>query len=318
MERTQQEPAKKLKPAKPKNQKEKEVPVKKDDYKYNESNKLPLYGVIIRWDKKEKYTNKDLLNKFESKLIPFRSLSKEADNDVAVKSLPRKPLPYLQRVYPNKAIVMFSNGESANKFVDLHQEDSGGFRVYIPMSFVSTLGVARFGKFNSKFSELQECFSEDYKVLQWRKRRLNDGKTEVTIAIQGSELPDSMNFKGETIPFELYKRKPSYCVRCLRYGHRTNDCMSKPRCGVCLPVKPKLTHRESKCGKIKRNPKIERCLFCGQGHSIGTEGCIEHVQQSEFKMNLVRHKMDYLSVLEKDILPAIRTTAVNSNRIWLD
>lgn len=292
--------------------------VVKKVYKYDTSNELPIYGVIVQWDAKIKYTNKALADKFESKLAIFRSLLDETNKStMAVKSLKRKPIPYLRRIGPSKAVVMFGNMVSANDFVDMQEEDDE-FTTFIPMSFVSTVGVARFSKFNFKLTDLQEFFPKGYTVLQWRKKRLPDGKIQVSIAVQGSKIPESLIVKGETVPFELFERKPIYCIRCLRYGHRTNDCMRKPRCGVCLPRKPYSKHRENQCGTIRHNPDIERCLYCGQGHSIGTEGCIEHGQQREFKMKLVRHKMDYLSVLERDTLPAIRTTPVNSNRIWMD
>lgn len=231
------------------------------------------------------------------------------------KSLKRKRIPFLRRVGPNKGMVMFDDMKQANEFVTIKDPE---FSAFIPMSFVSTIGVGVFNKANFKSNEIQQFLPTGYEALQWRKKRLENSKLQVTIAVRGTKIPDNLNFKGDTIPFELYERKPVHCTRCLRYGHRTGNCMRKPRCGACAENKPALRHREKDCDRIKHNKTIKHCLYCGQGHTIGTEGCVEHGQQCEYKMKLVKHKMDYLSVIEKEILPAIRTTAVNSNRIWLD
>lgn len=290
----------------------KDVP--KKVYVYDATNEgLPLYGVIVQWDPKTKYSNRALLTKFEPKLAALRPVAEEADKTSnGTKSLKRKKIPFLRRVGPNKGMVMFDDMKQANEFATAKDPD---FSAFIPMSFVSTIGVAVFNKANFKSNEIQQFLPTGFEALQWRKKRLENGKVQVTIAVRGTKIPESLNFKGDTIPFELYERKPVHCTRCLRYGHRTGNCMRKPRCGACTGNKPALRHREKDCDRIKRN---KRCLYCGQGHTIGTDGCIEHGQQCEYKMKLVKHKMDYLSVIEKEILPAIRTTAVNSNRIWLD
>lgn len=286
-------------------------------YRYDSSNAgLLLFGVIVQWDPKTKYSNKALMAKFEPKLAAFRPVPEQSNQaSDRPRSLKRKPIPFLRRVGRNKGIVMFDEMEQANKFADQTDPE---FRAFIPMSFVTTIGVAIFNKPNFKGNEIQQFLPTGFEVLQWRKKRLENDKVQVTIAVRGTIIPDYLNFKGDTIPFELLQRKPVYCARCLRYGHRIGNCMRKPRCGVCIKIKPALKHSEKDCSRIKRNSTIERCLYCGQGHTIGTEECIEHGPQCEYKMKLVKHRMDFLSVLEQDILPAIRTTPVNSNRIWLD
>ncbi|XP_065078362.1 uncharacterized protein LOC135701484 [Ochlerotatus camptorhynchus] len=293
----------------------KDVP--KKVYMYDATNEgLPLYGVIVQWDFKTKYSNRALMTKFEPKLAALRPVSEEANKEYSVtKSLKHKMIPFLRHVGPNKGIVMFNDMKQANEFVMVKDPE---FSAFIPMSFVSTIGVGVFNKANFKSKEVEQFLPTGYEALQWRKKRLENSKVQVTIAVRGTKLPENLNFRGDTIPFELYERKPVHCTRCLRYGHRTGNCMRKPRCGACTENKPALRHCEKDCNRIKHNKNIKRCLFCGQGHTIGTEGCVEHGQQCEYKMKLVKHKMDYLTVIEKEILPAIRTTAVNSNRIWLD
>lgn len=293
----------------------KDVP--KKVYLYDATNEgLPLYGVIVQWDPKTKYSNRALFSIFTPKLTALEPVVQGANKlHNTTKSLKRKPTPFLRRVGPNKGIVMFNDMNQANEFAMVKDPE---FKAFIPMSFVSTIGAGVFNKANFKSNEIQQLLPAGYEALQWRKKRLENSKVQVTIAIRGTKIPENLNFKGDTIPFEMYERKPVHCTRCLRYGHRTGNCIRKPRCGACTENKPALRHREKDCDRIKNNKNIMRCLYCGQGHSIGTVECVEHGYQCEYKMKLVRHKMDYLSVIEKEILPAIRTTAVNSNRIWLD
>ncbi|XP_062546473.1 uncharacterized protein LOC134212530 [Armigeres subalbatus] len=283
-------------------------------YRYDQSNKLPRYGVIVKWDGKTKYNAmKEKLDAHMARVGPSSATPGQKSKNG---QLNRKSMPYYRQAGLNKAIFIFSDIHQANAFADLKDDT---LKAFIPMSFICSIGVAVFNKFTYKKSELQECFPKEYEVLQWRKKRLENGKLQVSISVRGSEIPDSLNCKGEKITFELLERKPIYCTRCLRYGHRASNCFRRPRCGVCTPYERESKHTEKYCPKIKRKPvNDERCLYCRQGHTIGKENCVEYGQQHDFRLKLVRRNLDYLTVLEKDILPAIRTTAVNSNRLWLD
>ncbi|XP_058815837.1 uncharacterized protein LOC131679200 [Topomyia yanbarensis] len=285
---------------------------KPTSYTYDSKNEgLPVYGVIVQWDSNEKYSNKALITKFEAKLTTYRSA---VERDVLQKKSIRKNLPYFRRVGPNKGIVSFKTMAEANAF---SKTEDSEFYAFIPLSFIVVVGVAEVSASNFNFKDFRPVCPK-HEVMQWRKKKLpSTKKIQITVAIRGTQLPSMFYFKKNEVPLNPLERKPVYCCRCLRYGHRVGNCMRKPRCGVCIRTKPALKHREQHCYTIKRG-NIERCLYCQQNHIIGTADCVEHVQQCTFKAQLVKRSMDYVSVLASDIIPAIRTTSVNSTRSWLE
>lgn len=281
-------------------------------YVYNSENEgLPVYGVIVQWDATTKYSNKAIKAKFEHKLAPLRKVEVKPNKS----SLKHKPMPYFRRIGPSKGMVMFEKMDEAN---DFSKQKDAEFHAFIPLSFITVVGVTVFNKINIKFKEFQSFCRMNKDILQYRKKRLIDNQMKVTIAIRGTKLPPKLMFNNDYVQLTPNARLPVFCSRCLRYGHLIGNCMRKPRCGVCIRTKPALKHGEKKCLTINRSGNIERCIFCQQNHTIGTEGCVEHTQQCAFKVQLVKHNMDFVSELELEIIPSIRTTSINSSRAWLD
>ncbi|XP_058455886.1 uncharacterized protein LOC131433099 [Malaya genurostris] len=286
---------------------------KPKSYLYDSKNKgLPVYGVIVQWDGKTKYSTKAIMAKFETKLATYRS-QKSNENQIK-SSLKRKQFPYFRRSGPNKGIVSFTTMDEANAFSITKDPD---FYAFIPLSFIVVVGVAELPGTKLNVKDLKPT-CPSYEILQWRKKKLPvSKKTQITVAIRGTELPSKIYFKDYEAQLTSFERKPVYCSRCLRYGHRIRDCLRKPRCGICIRTKPRLKHKEQKCHIVKRSGNIERCIYCQQNHAIGSADCVEQMQQCVFKGQLVKRTMDYVSVLESDIIPAIRTTSVNSTGSWL-
>lgn len=282
---------------------------------------LPIYGVIVQWvsDSKQKYSTNAVMAKLEPLLEPYRFDLDKGDEQVKTLSLKRKTNPYFQRKAPGKGVVYFDNMKQANKFAQLQGHPE--FTTFIPMSYVSTVGKATCNKSDLKGVKMQQLLPIGFKAMQWRQRGLKDdpSKVEVTMCVRGTMIPTALNAKGKEIKFDLHKRQPAHCERCLRYGHLTRNCLRKPRCGVCSITKNfSWKHSEWQCKTIQKHPDIVRCRACEEGHSIGTsEKCPEHVQQCDFKMRLVRYKMDWISVIHHDVLAAVRATPINSDRTFL-
>lgn len=279
---------------------------------YTDKNKdLPFYGVIVTWASDVKYNNRQLQEIFDAKLKNYRATSNPVKQN---SSLKRKLMPFYRRTAPNKVMVIFESMLHANSFAtETHSE----FYAFIPLSFVSVLGVTVFDAPKINIKDLQSSPTNPVEILQYRKKKLSDSKIQVTVAIRGSKLPETLNYKDGTKPLHLHERSPVYCPRCLRYGHRRPDCMHKPRCGKCVRTKPALHHQENKCRVVKKL-KEHSCIFCEGNHTIGDSNCVEHSEQRLFKMQLVKNNMDFVSTLESEIIPSIRSTAVNSNWKWLD
>ncbi|XP_053696336.1 uncharacterized protein LOC128743732 [Sabethes cyaneus] len=288
-----------------------ETPRKPTSYLYDSRNEnLPVFGVIVQWDAKKTYSTNALKALFATKLSTGPVCLPAADERKM--SLKRKQMPYFRRSGPNKGMIMFKTMQEAN---DFSQKEDPDYYCFIPLSFVVVVGVAVMPASNFNFLNFKSA-SDTCEILQWRKQKLADKKIRITVAIRGSTLPPKLNIRDVEVPLEPYERKPVYCNRCGRYGHRKSNCLHKPRCDMCTGTMTGLIHFKSDC--LNRKRKTSACFHCRENHTGRAVECSEYPQQCKYKSQLAKHNMDYLSLLEKEIIPAVRATSINSSRIWLD
>ncbi|XP_055546980.1 uncharacterized protein LOC129731192 [Wyeomyia smithii] len=296
------------------NNKSKDEPAKKPkSYEYDSRNLgRPVFGVIVQWDAKKTYTKRALNEMLKSKLSAGQFVVPVPVKQHEKSSLKRKQMPYFRRTGPNKGMIMFKTMEEANEFAKREDPD---YYSFIPLSFVVVVGVAVMPASLFNLPSFKSP-NNPYEILQWRKQKLADKKIRVTVAIRGTVLPPKLTIRETEVPLEPYKRQPVHCSRCLRYGHRKNDCLQKPRCGMCIETKPALKHFENKC--LMRKRKTFKCYYCRENHATGAPKCSEHEQQCKYKTQLTENDMDYVTLLENEIIPAIQSTSINSSRVWLD
>uniref|UniRef100_A0A1Q3EYB4 Uncharacterized protein n=1 Tax=Culex tarsalis TaxID=7177 RepID=A0A1Q3EYB4_CULTA len=293
-------------------------PTKRRTFLYDtRHDSLGLYGVIVEWEEKN-LTHNQVHSKFEKILSALRKPANSAEEVERVKrSIRRKSMPYFRRTGRTKGIVTFHSWPEANMF---STENHPNFRAFIPMSFVVTIGVVYF---NAPKINIKDAFAscvDKHEVLQWRIKRLESNKLRVTFAVCGSELPESLLFHDKTLPVERYARQPVRCNRCLRYGHRTGNCFRRARCGTCALETPATSawHVEKACRVIRGDRDKVRCTYCNEGHVAGGADCGEQNYQRTYKDQLAKQNMDFVKALELEIIPMVRSTSINSNRIWCD
>ncbi|XP_039431069.1 uncharacterized protein LOC120414110 [Culex pipiens pallens] len=280
---------------------------------------LGHYGVIVEWDEKN-LTHNQIHSKFERVLSALRTppdTTKEVKR--SKQSIKRKSMPYFRRTGRTKGIVTFNSGSNANAFsAEIHPD----FRTFIPMSFVVTIGVVHFNapKVNIK-EAFASCADNNLEIMQWRIKRLESNKLRVTFAVCGTELPGSLLFHDKSHPVERYARQPVRCNRCQRYGHRTGSCFRQARCGTCAQERPAVSsawHTEKACRIVRADRGKVRCTYCNERHATGSADCGEENYQRTYKGQLAKHNMDFVKTLEREIIPMVRSTSINSNRIWCD
>ncbi|EDS34890.1 conserved hypothetical protein [Culex quinquefasciatus] len=295
-------------------------PTKRRTFLYDSRHdNLGLYGVIVEWDEKN-LTHHQIHSKFEQVLSTLRTPSGTAKEVKRAKqSIKRKSMPYFRRTGRTKGIVTFNSGPDANAF---STETHPDFRTFIPMSFVVTIGVVHFNapKINIK-EAFASCADNNHEIMQWRIKRLESNKLRVTFAVCGTELPGSLPFHDKSYPVERYARQPLRCNRCQRYGHRTGSCFRRARCGTCAQERPVVAsawHVEKACRIVRADRGKVRCTYCNERHATGSADCGEENYQRTYKGQLAKHNMDFVKTLELEIIPMVRSTSINSNRIWCD
>lgn len=278
-------------------------------------NDLDHYGVIVEWDEKN-LTHNQVHNKFEKVLSLARNIVSSL-NQVRrpMRSIKRKPMPYFRRTGRTKGIVTFQTWPEANAFSAVKHPD---FRAFIPMAFIVTIGVVHFNAPKINIKDAFACCLGEYEIMQWRIKRIEPNKLRVTFAVCGTELPKSILFHDKKHPVERFVRQPVRCTRCLRYGHRAGSCFRKPRCGTCAQEKSTSWHAERLCRVIRNDRGSVWCTYCNDGHAAGGADCVEENYQRTYKGQLSKHNMDFARTLELEIIPMVRSTSINSNRVWCD
>ncbi|XP_055593521.1 uncharacterized protein LOC129744825 [Uranotaenia lowii] len=285
---------------------------------------LPVFGVVVMWERQRNFKRppQGLLKELEAlraeestkKPLPKLPNVPREKGELSY-TLKRKPLPYLRRLGPQKATVYFADMFQANSFVQSKQ--GRDFYAFIPLSYVTVVAAFMANRKEINFLEFQKFCKEHPTIMHWRKKLREDKKVLVTLAYRGTKLPEKLVFNGQEYKLDFHVPPPVLCERCLRYGHRKTDCMKKPRCGVCVRTKPFLKHMQVRC--TSRFKVIQdRCFYCLEDHDVGKPECSEQKAQRLFKQQLVKRKMDFLTVLENDIIKGLRATRINSVALWMD
>jgi len=113
----------------------------------------------------------------------------------------------------------------------------------------------------------------------WIPTRSND-RCAYLITFQTPQIPEYIDIPGESdIKVYEYLPRPTFCKKCLEYGHREKFCVSLVRCSKCS------NHQHSTADCDSPTPK---CLQCEGPHRTGDKNCRRHRQEEE--INVIRHR----------------------------
>lgn len=219
----------------------------------------------------------------------------------------------------NRIKVEFSNGESANKLVESKLLSEKNYDVFIPQFNKRRQGVVKGVDIDISEEELVHIikpkFGKELEILEIRrlKRKLiiNNEVTYVpnqtiVISFKGQTLPKQVVIEKIIFEVEPYIQRVVQCLKCLRYGHISNQCKGTERC--------------KRCGEPHSNCSQDEILFCvlckGAHEATDRRVCPEFAKQKTVKNIMGTQNISYKEAVKKYV--SSYANIVQSNNVNLN
>lgn len=189
-----------------------------------------------------------------------------------------------------KVKIEMNSFEAANNFVMEKSLISYNLSAYIPLFYTTKSGIVRDIPVEISEEELRNDIRCEFPILdifRFNKKGNKEIKISVIkITFQTQVLPQYIKLHGVRAPVIPFIPTTIICHRCLRYGHKYENCRStKPRCAFC-----KDNHETDEC-MSRGEPE---CVYCGKGHKTTDIGeCSEYAIQKNVKANMITKNMTY-------------------------
>lgn len=156
-----------------------------------------------------------------------------------------------------------------------------GIQAYIPRFLTQKDGVVRDVDTTLTEKELMEMTKCEIPILKIRRIKKYFGEGDfrplplVSITFAGTKLPSFVFIDYVRCVVEESKRKLVQCKNCLRYGHKENNCKSKPRCEICANDHPS---GDCELGSSSSTSLIQAsiqytCIHCSGNHKASDPTC---------------------------------------------
>ncbi|KYQ55984.1 hypothetical protein ALC60_05098 [Trachymyrmex zeteki] len=176
----------------------------------------------------------------------------------------------------NKVAVYFNDFVIANQVLSHPLIKESGLSASIPPFRVIRTGVIKNVPLDISEDDIIYHFASPNKIVS--VRRLNI-RTLTYLHINFPVLP--------------YFPRVLMCFSCLRYGHVSSDCKSKPRCARCGSHKyPKVED----CPRLHLPPV---CCNCGGEHLPSSSGCPAYVRQKQIYAYATIENLSYLEARQR-------------------
>lgn len=207
----------------------------------------------------------------------------------------------LQYAGKHKVIAILTNPEKANQLVTEINNSTSAYRAYVPRHVVSITGVITGIPIDLTEQEIQDDIQSKVPVMSVKRlHRYADGNKvlslRVSVTFRAKELPDSV--KVFCCPTRVYPfaQKLIFCTKCLRYGHRTENCRGRERCRNCGQIH-ELNEEYANC------QEQQKCIYCkSTDHRSGATICDETQRQKALKSIMAKKNLTQLEA--RRLLPA--------------
>ncbi|KYN22262.1 hypothetical protein ALC57_05347 [Trachymyrmex cornetzi] len=110
---------------------------------------------------------------------------------------------------------------------------------------------------------------------------------------RGQCLPRSVTYLHVSFPVLPYFPRVLMCFSCLRYGHVSSDCKSKPRCARCGSQKHPIAED---CRRLQLPPI---CCNCGGQHLPSSSGCPTYMRHKQIYAYATIENLSYSDARQK-------------------
>ncbi|KYN17557.1 hypothetical protein ALC57_10134 [Trachymyrmex cornetzi] len=168
----------------------------------------------------------------------------------------------------NKVAVHFNDRATANKVLSHPLLKESGLSASIPAFRILRTGVIKNVSFDISENDILNHFTSPYKIVSAKRlnvRIFKDGESTfapsrtILVKFRGQCLPRSVTYLHVSFPVMPYFPRVLMCFSCLRYGHVSSDCKSKPRCARCGSQKHPTAED---CPRHQLPPCVLMCFSC--------------------------------------------------------
>ena len=198
----------------------------------------------------------------------------------------------------NKLSIEFRSAHDANSFVVSSILSENNYTAIIPRFQVTRMGVVRDVPTDWSLEDLVAGIETPQNCGEVvRARRLNfknkkediatwSPSSTVVLTFSGQVLPEKVYCYNASLPVSIYHLPTIQCRNCLRFGHISSQCRSKPRCYRCAEPHPGdscVVHEE-----------FFKCFLCeGGNHKATDTQCPEHSRQKSIKVVMSQENLSY-------------------------
>ncbi|GAB0096365.1 hypothetical protein DMENIID0001_118590 [Sergentomyia squamirostris] len=194
--------------------------------------------------------------------------------------LGKENIEIIRKIAPDRLRIQTKNYKSANQILQKH--GSTDTRTFIPPFHLSSVGVVDNIPIDFTLEEMkQECETPHQIIKIERMLKMDKGCLipidKVKIEFRTFLVPREIKIFGAAFRVRLFVPKPTFCRRCLCYGHREKKCLNLERCLTCTL---EINGPHDNCNKF--------CKFCETAkHTTNHKDCPENVYQFRIRKRMV-------------------------------
>ncbi|GAB0093076.1 hypothetical protein DMENIID0001_081280 [Sergentomyia squamirostris] len=197
--------------------------------------------------------------------------------------LGKKNIEIIRKIAPDRLRIQTKNYESANQILQKH--GTTDTRTFIPPFHLSSVGVVDNIPIDFTLEEMkQECETPHQIIKIERMLKMDKGclipMDKVKIEFRTFLVPREIKIFGAAFRVRLFVPKPTFCRRCLCYGHREKKCLNLERCSM------EINGPHDNCNKF--------CKFCETAkHTTNHKDCPENVYQFRIRKRMVEGRTNF-------------------------
>lgn len=205
----------------------------------------------------------------------------------------------MKYVGKHKIMVFVSSYLKANLLVETINAGDSIYRAYVPKHVVCITGVVAGIPANIDVEQIKEeiqCEVPIIDVVRMTRYEEGVGKvpiSRISVTFRAHELPRNVRMFCCSSNVQPFRPKVVICMKCLRFGHRTDNCKGARRCQRC-------SQRHDDEEEFRNCPKTLYCVHCkSTEHNSVDQACPERKRQHNIKVLMSRKNLTYSEAREQ-------------------
>lgn len=198
-----------------------------------------------------------------------------------------------------KIIVFLNNFNKANELVHIINTKNVIYRAYVPKHLVSISGVVSGVEVDLEEEFIRQNMECEVPIMGVRRMTRyvpGEGKipiSRICVTFRSNELPKSVKLLCCVGSVQPFTPKVVVCDKCLRFGHRTENCRGAIRCSKC-------SERHENAAQYSNCHNDAKCAHCkSPEHSSTNEMCPERKRQQEIRTLMARKNVTFIEAREQ-------------------